>query len=196
MRFGCKISIGFFSILLILSICLTSPQTALPLIISVSIHEFGHLVMARIRHINISIFKLDIFGASLSPTTISYSYKDEIILCIGGPLFNILSAISLLPLHGNTYINTFISYSIALATLNLLPIFGFDGGRIFSALLCLALPIYTAIRISKLVSFVFVFSLWTFSVYLLLRLGVSLPAFVFSISIFSKIFISDEQINV
>ena len=188
-----KIKIGFFAIMLILSLLLSDHNFALAAILSVIIHECGHIFAARLLKINMRECKIDIFGAALTPSSSDYTYKKEILLCLGGPSINIFSAV-LVALFCNNIHNNFITYfifsSIVLALLNMIPIKGFDGGRILFSVLCLILDIVKAERIIGLVSFVAIFLLWIISVYFLMIAKSNLSLFVFSASLFFKIFIN------
>ena len=187
MKNKCKVRLGFFAALMLVCIFISSPKYFPALICSVTIHELGHVFAAKFRKIALYELRLGIFGAALAPKSTLYSYADEIILCLGGPLFNLLSAFAASRLLSG--VDMFIMSSLALGSLNLLPIIGFDGGRIFSSVLCMLFSPRTAERILKMISFIFIFILWSFSLYLLIRTGASLTAFVFSVSLFAKIFL-------
>ncbi len=191
MKTHCHLKIGFFAVLFVLCLCIYSPHYFPSLFFSVVIHESGHIIFAKLRKISLCEFKLGIFGAALTPRDSLFSYGDEIIMCIGGPLFNFLSAGMAAALFSLPASNVFIMSSLALGTLNLLPIIGFDGGRIFAALFNMLLPCRVSMTIMKILSFAILFSLWCFSLYLLLRTASSLTMFIFSISLFVKIFIPD-----
>ncbi len=192
MRSKCKISVGFLFLLLLSVLVVTRSDMLIPLVLSITLHELGHVIMARICGIKMAEFKLDIFGAALSPTSISYSYISEILLCLGGPLFNYVTVTFAYHLPQSPFRENLIMASLALGTINLLPIFSFDGGRIFSSFLSLFLPPKAVINIMRLTSFFLIFTLWCFSVYLLLRRGASLATFIFSISLFAKIFLGQN----
>lgn len=190
MKVKLKIKFGFFAVLLLLVLAISSPDYFPALLCSAALHELGHIAMARACGIRLICLKLGIFGAALSPESSLYSYKKEIILCLGGPAFNFLTALT----ARNFFLaapnaEIFIASSLALGTLNLLPITDFDGGRAVNAVLCSVLSVDTAARLMRAVSFIFIFSLWCCSLYLLLRAGASLTLFVFSAALFSKIFI-------
>ncbi len=192
MKTHCRLKIGFFAALFILCLCIYSPHYFPPLFISVAIHESGHIIFARLRHITLSELRLGIFGASLTPCDPLYSYADEIILCIGGPLFNLLSALAALFLLKLPPTHTFIMSSFSLGLLNLLPVSGFDGGRIFLSVMSIIFPCRVAGGIMKILSFLILFALWSFSLYLLLRTASSLTLFVFCSAVFVKIFLPDS----
>ncbi len=186
MKLRFRIKIGFLALAFIVSLLLTAHDYFWGLIFSVAIHELGHISMAWLCKIPISEFKLGLFGATILPQNTLFSYNREILLCLGGPLFNFLSASLALNIFSSQ--SSFVLSSLALGTLNLLPIADFDGGRILSAILKKMLPINTALCFMKVISFISVFSLWTLSLYLLLRIGSSLPLFIFCLWTFAKIF--------
>ena len=186
----CKLKIGFFASLMVLTLAITSAEYFPALICAVALHELGHITAAKIRHIKLSEMKLSIFGASLYPRNQLFSYFDEIILCVGGPLTNLLSAAVCISL-GRSH-SLFSMSSIALGVLNMLPIHGFDGGRILSAFLSIYLSPKAAVIVCKMVSFVIILIMWCASVYFLLRSSATMTMFVFSMFMFSKIFISDK----
>ncbi len=187
----CKISVGILAVLMLITLSVASPRYFLPVIFAITLHELGHVLMARVCKIQLRELKLGIFGAALSPQSCLYSYKKEILLCIGGPLVNFLSAITVTAFFDTPSFEYFKECSIALGALNLLPISGFDGGRIFSALLSMILPPRAVEALSKIISFILIFTLWCFSVYLLIKISATLSLFMFSLSLFAKIFLPD-----
>ncbi len=184
-----KFKIGFFTVIFLICLFICSPRYFPALCLSTAIHELGHIVMARLCKIPMCEFRLGIFGATLTPESSLFSYGNEIILCLGGPLFNFFTAAACMTLFKMPPGSLFIMSSLSLGMLNLFPVDGFDGGKILSALLCRILPLRTAALLCKLISFIFIFSLWCISVYLLIRVGASLSLFVFSVSLFAKIFV-------
>ena len=190
-----KIKVKCFAIMLFLSLLISYSYFALCVLLAVFFHELGHILAARYLKINFSELKLDIFGASLSPVSNDFSYKDEIFLCICGPLSNVITSFLALPillLLKHDSVAYFILASLTLAFLNLLPIRSFDGGRIFSALLCLMTDTRISHIITSAISFIFILLLWMISVYLLLIARSNLSLFVFSISLFIKIFVKEN----
>lgn len=157
-----------------------------------AIHELGHIIAAKARKIELSSLSLDLLGARIGTGARLNSYFDEIVLCAAGPLANfIFGAIVILSsLRINEYMMFFAASSIALGTLNSLPIKSFDGGKILTCLLARSFGIYISEKIVSALSFICCFALWCFSVYLLIRVGASLSLFVFSVSLFTRIFIS------
>ncbi len=188
-----KIKIGFFTILLGLALALSHSLFALASLLAALTHELGHLLMARAFGISMRECRIGLYGAGLEPSASLYSYKREILLCLAGPLTNFLFAITLwiLPLPSSEFLTFFIFSSFSLGTLNSLPIRGFDGGRILGALLSHILSPRTVRQIVDVLSFLFIFLLWSLSVYLLMRTASSLSLFVFSLSLFGRLFIAE-----
>ena len=187
-----KIKVGFFAILLFFSLFITHPSFSFASLLAVFLHELGHLLAARICHIGMKEFSLGLFGAGLTPDDRLYSYFDEIILCLGGPLTNLFFASLALFSSSSPFLESFIFASFAYGILNLLPIRTFDGGRIFRSLLLFFLPLTLTEKILSALSFFCIFCLWSISVYLLLRTTSSLSLFVFSLSLFCRLFLPEE----
>lgn len=188
-----KIKIGFFTILLALALALSHSLFSLAALLAALSHELGHLLMAKACGISMRECRVGLYGAGLEPAEALYSYSQEIFLCLAGPLVNFLfgSLLLILPLPPSDFLTYFIFSSFSLGTLNSLPIRGFDGGRIFCALLSHFLSPRLVGRIVDVLSFLFIFLLWSLSVYLLLRTASSLSLFIFSLSLFGRLFITD-----
>ena len=190
-----KVKISFFGILMIGALVLTHSYISLAALLAAALHELGHVCAAKICAIPLRELKLGIFGAALSTDTALYSYKKEIFLAAAGPLSNIVSTVILYPLLKSSegFGQMFLAASLFLAILNLLPISDFDGERILRCILCEIFSPKTASTLCRILSFICVLSLWMLSVYLLLRRSASLSLFIFSLSLFSKIFISQKN---
>ena len=187
-----KIKVGFFSILLFSSLLLFHSQFAFASFLAIFIHEVGHIILAKLFNIEFSECSIGIFGAGLMPRHTHYSYKDEILLAAGGPLINICSAIVVLPFLSvfyNDFLIYFILSSVALALFNIMPIKDLDGGRILYSIICIVKNERIATFLVSLLSFLTLFLLWVFSVYFLLIASSNLSLFIFSVSIFFKLFV-------
>lgn len=186
----CKLQIGFLFVFMLLVLTYSAPRELPALASAVFLHELGHVIAARLCKIKLRKLKLSVFGASILPNETLFSYRQEIFLCLGGPAMNLITAFILNSLFPFEEAHLFAVYSYFLAALNLLPVKDFDGGRIFYAILCFILSPNTSELIIKVSSFIIIFALWTLSTYLLITVSASLTLFVFSLSLFAKIFIS------
>ncbi len=188
-----KIKISFFAIMLFVSLIISGGLYSLIPLFAAVLHELGHIFAARIRGTKLSCLNIGILGARLSMPNGICSYTDEIIICAAGPVVNLSSAYIMYLINTrfdthNEIIGIFIIASLCLGILNLLPIKTFDGGRILSAFISKLSNIEKAEMTVNFLSFIFLFILWSMSVYLLLRTSSSLSLFIFSISLFASFF--------
>jgi stage IV sporulation protein FB len=187
-----KLGVSFFSLLILLSLILTRSYLSLVALVAAALHECGHILAAKLCRIPLVQMKLGIFGATLKTDRSLCSYGKEIILAAAGPLTNLLCfALCCIANAKSETAELFALASLVLAILNLLPISELDGGRIVYCTLASSFSVECAKRVVDALSFAIIFSLWTLSVYLILRLGASLSLFVFSCFLFGKIFIKN-----
>lgn len=109
--------------------------TVLTLLVA-AVHELGHIFAAVVIGIgDMSIPRAVLTGLRIRPGRL-LSYREEVIVALGGPLANILAFFALLPLtRVNNYIITLAAINLLTAVSNLIPIRGFDGQRILTGLL-------------------------------------------------------------
>ena len=158
------------------------------------LHETGHMLAAFLLGIPLRSLDIGMFGASLKVRGSLISYPKEFLLCAAGPAMNFLSALAVVIFseHRGYYSECgewFVSVSIMLGLLNLIPAEGFDGGRMLSVVLTSMLGPRISARILSVTTFLSIVILWMFSVYLLLRYGTSLSLFVFTLSLFYRLFV-------
>ena len=187
-----KLGVSFFSLLMLLSLILTRSYLSLAALVAAALHECGHILAAKLCGIPLVDMRLGIFGATLKTDRSLCSYGKEIILAAAGPAANLVcfALCSLFPVRTDATELLSIA-SLCLAILNLLPVSELDGGRIVYCALASLFSVGVASRIVGALSFAIIFSLWSLSVYLILRLGASLSLFVFSCFLFCKIFIKN-----
>ncbi len=158
------------------------------------IHESGHMLAAMILGIPLRSLDVGLYGASLKVRGSLISYPKEFLLCAAGPGANFISALIVMAFseHRGYYSECgewFIAVSVMLGLLNLMPAEGFDGGRMLSVALTSFFGPRVSARILSLSTFISIVALWMFSVYLLLRYGTSLSLFVFTLSLFYRLFV-------
>ena len=184
---------SFFSILLVVAYIMSGNKLTLISLFASAIHELGHIIAARVLKIKFSEFRIGALEARLKVSKNMCSYKNEALLCLSGPLANLLCA-SVVYIIGikNENILVFAFFSVGLAVLNLLPVRSFDGGRIFEAILNKFLPFEIGSKIIDFTSFMIVFSLWSISVYFLLKYSSSINLFIFSSYLFCSLFVNTD----
>ncbi len=151
-----------------------TPRFAILTIAAALIHEAGHISFGALRGQLRLLPSAHPTGFRIK-TDKFLSYKDELILLIGGPVLNFLAFFLLGILFALTkrtsfydfaYINLFTAFA------NLLPVKGYDGYRIIETLILLLKEDATA-ALTKLraLSFFFTATLLFLSLYFLLKLG-------------------------
>jgi stage IV sporulation protein FB len=111
------------------------------LFLFVLIHEFCHIILARVYKLKVKNIELFPFGGVARIDNLDYvGTSKEIVITIAGPLFNLLAAMLLffLTVWGISvpYQDYIINVNLTLGIFNLLPGMPLDGGRILRALLC------------------------------------------------------------
>lgn len=105
-------------------------------ILAVVIHELGHYFVAKMLGYKLTNFSLSPYGAELKYHEQNLDCKDEVKIALAGPLANLISAFLILALWWICptiyfFTESFVSISVLLALINLLPAYPLDGGRLF-----------------------------------------------------------------
>lgn len=190
MKLNLSISPATF-ILLFCMVATTPLERLSACLLAALLHELGHIAAAKVLSINLSSMKLDVLGARLSTTGKLYSYPAMIALCAAGPAVNLLCFALAYPFADSfAWLGEFSNASLSLCLLNLIPVEGFDGGRILHGMLSLVLRPDRVDLICTVLSFCSILGLWLISVWLLLRASTSLSLFIFSCCLFGMLFVS------
>lgn len=152
-------------------------------------HECGHLLAARLLRIPLRLLEIDLMGARIYPVGALPSYRAEGILAAAGPVASLLLA---LPLMGseNPLLAAVRFSTLSFAIFNLLPIEGFDGGRMLFAVLSSNFHEKVAERVSFFTSYLSLLLLFSLSSCLLLRYGENAMLAVLTASLFARLFLS------
>ena len=158
------------------------------------LHELGHMLAAALLGIPLRSLDVGMFGASLKVRGSLISYPKEFLLCAAGPAMNFLSAVTVILIsekrgYCGEVGEWFACVSLMLGFLNLIPAEGFDGGRILYVALTSAFGPRVSARVLTVTTFGSILILWMLSVYLLIRFGTSLSLFIFTLSLFYRLFI-------
>lgn len=186
-----NLSVSPATCILLFCMIATTPFSQLSAcLLAALLHELGHIAASRQLSINLAGLKLDVLGARLHTGGHLYSYSSMMLLCLAGPAVNLLCfALTLPHSEQHAWVREFCYSSLSLCVLNLIPVEGFDGGRILHALLSALLPPNCVFRICKTLSFLSILTLWLISVWLLLKSAGALTLFVFSCCLFGMLFI-------
>lgn len=137
--------------------------------VSAIIHETGHLLFFYLFGLKLKRVLVYPFGIELVPEKNTVGYLKETLMLSGGPAANLLFA---LISSASNSINAFyipeelIYSSYIYAFLNILPVRSLDGGRIVENALGLFFSYEKTVRISKAVSGLSLFVLYSFAVLL------------------------------
>lgn len=134
---GVNVQIKFLFVAVI-TIFLLTDKTGLGVIslISCCIHESGHLLSFYIAKIKPRLLTFDLTGIKLEQPTQQLPFFIEIFILISGSFANYLTAFILSSFSFSTNLNlAIIMINIIIGSFNLLPIKGFDGGKIVFAVL-------------------------------------------------------------
>ena len=180
--------------LLLLSVMLFTKDMLFPAtLLAATWHECGHLLTARVLGVRLRLLELDIPGARLFPSGPLPSYAAEGWLAAAGPAASFLLAALILPLKGEFFAALFAA-TLSLGLYNLLPVSGFDGGRVLSALVAPFFGEQISVRVTRVASYLSIFFLFSLSATLLLRYGENLSLAVLCASLFARIFLFEEGV--
>ncbi len=152
-----------------------TPAFAILTLSAALIHELGHIAAGILSNRKALFPKATKFGFVIKPAE-RLSYRDDLILTLGGPLGNIfvgiLSIIVYIYIFNSEYILLFAAVNILTAVSNLLPIRGYDGYGILSAVLFMKMKnTETCEKILSSVSGISNLILLFLSLFLLLEIG-------------------------
>lgn len=174
------------------------PMAVAGVALAALLHEGGHILTAAACGVGLSGLRLDLYGARLGLSGL-ISYRQELLVALGGPLVNLLTVLLLFPLwrfwgcpvyEGGMLPNgvagllsILLPASAGLCAVNLLPVATLDGGRILSCALAQWVGEGVAHTVGQLCTAVCAGGLWLLSAYALLRAGQQLSLFVFSFTL-------------
>ena len=169
--------------IMVSAVSLSASPHPIVLIACYFIHEIGHMVFSYFVGAKMRKFKIGALHLSLSYDTTMLSYKREILVQMGGIIFNMLSVIIVLalPILQGDVCDFFVVASISLALMNLYPISVLDGGGLLKNILLILFPQGIAEKFSKAISFIAAILLWLVSVYLQLMFASNFSLYFISV---------------
>lgn len=153
-------------------------------------HELGHILAAQALSVPLKLLELDIPGARLVPAGALPSYRTEALLAGAGPVASFLLALLTLPLRQPFFV-ILRATTLSLGVFNLLPVGGFDGGRVLFGLLAPRVGERAARGVLEVGGYLSLLLLFALSACLLLRYGQSLSLAVLCASLFARTFLLD-----
>ena len=158
-------------------------------LLAAALHEVGHLVAAHFLKIPIRAMRFDLLGARIDVKGRILSYGEEWLLCMSGPLSSLLFSLigSFFWSHTKLAI-AFSCASLLLGLLNLLPIQTFDGGRMLECALLSFTTLKKTGAILRGCTFLFLWLLWAFSAYLMIKIADGISLFFFTLTLLARFF--------
>jgi Zn-dependent protease len=158
-------------------------------ILAAALHEVGHILAAQLLKIPIRAMRFDLLGARIDVKGRILSYGEEWLLCMAGPLSSLLFSLLGSFFWSNTKLAiVFSCASLLLGLLNLLPIQTFDGGRMLE---CALLSFTSPKKVGSILrgcTFLFLWLLWAFSAYLMIKIADGISLFFFTITLLARFF--------
>lgn len=173
--------VALFSIFLTIASISLTPHPLL-LVIAYLIHELGHLFFARLTGAKMRKIKVGAMHLSLSYDPSELSYIREMLICFGGIVFNLISALIffVIPFFHKESAKFFAVCNLSLAIMNLYPASVLDGGGILKCILYMIFPQTVAEKISRGVSVFAIILLWLLCVYFQLVFMPNVSLFIIS----------------
>lgn len=175
------------------------------------LHEAVHACVAKKLGYELAKIQLSASGAVLDGESDEFAFKDEILIAISAPLFNLCVAILLVAFwwifpESYNFLQDEVVINLAIFAFNILPFFPLDGGRVLLGILSKRIERKNAVKICKAITFVFscllfvvfVVSLFSFPVF---SLGVaSVNLFLSALlenknAVYRRLFLTERKIK-
>ena len=161
------------------------------------LHEFVHAFFAKKLGYKIGKINLLATGAVLEAESDEISFRDEIIISISAPLFNLFFSILLLGVwwispETYNYTQDLLVINLSIFAFNILPIFPLDGGRVLLAVLSIKNERKIAVKIARFIACslsVLIFILFIISLFILPNFSLA----VISVSLFIGAISEDKK---
>ena len=155
-------------------------------VLSAVIHELGHVCMLLTCRVGIRSICITPYGFEIATARKYRSFYEEIAVNCAGCIFNFLCCFLLF--NGYGFARSLAFASLLLGILNSLPILCLDGGEVLRAVLSIFTGYKRAEVVSRAVSFITLFLLWSFAAYVFFFSGYNYSLFIMSVWLFGKIF--------
>ena len=146
------------------------PHFAILTLISSLIHECGHLFAATATGAPADL-RGKLYGMRIKISEGTLGYASELFILSAGPLANVLAFLVALPFFNSPYAKEFAFINMLSALSNLLPVESYDGYRIIEILCAFHSDAAVTVKILRCISFVFVFAIIMFSLFLMAKLN-------------------------
>lgn len=167
--------------------------------LSAVIHETGHSICAFGRGYELKRLVLMPYGAVIRGDTKDMNYFDETLIALSGPFVSLFVGVMFVSLWWIVpdlypYTEMCVLANLTIATINLLPAYPLDGGRVLLAILSCYLPRKTSLKISKIIGIAAAASVFGLFICSIAIEKVNFSVLFFSLfMLFGNIFVSKEN---
>lgn len=184
--FGVRVEITFYFVaLMAFIVSLRAPANLFITILSSLLHESGHLLMMTMLGNKPRMLRFEITGINIiRQQDISISLRNELIISLGGPLFNLLVVIIsciFLCFYDNELLMSVASINLILMLFNLLPVKGLDGGLAVFCILSRHIECEMCNKILKITSAFFIALIFIWGIYVLVKSGFNVSLIIIAI---------------
>ena len=162
------------------------------------IHELGHSLAASDLGYKLNRVVLMPYGAIVSGEQRLFSYKDEIKIALAGPIINLLTGFLFAAVwwfipESYPYTDLAVFASLSIATINLLPCYPLDGGRVLLAFLSERLMRKTALTVVRTLGIILSAALLGLFIYSIF-VGINISLLFFSsFMLFGNLFVKKDS---
>lgn len=154
----------------------------------IALHEISHLIVVKIMKIKTGELKLHCLGATLEIEDYnSLSLREQIIICLAGPVFNILMSIIFFIIFyflKYNFLLIIVEVNLALGIFNIMPMYPLDGFKLLVSIFSLKLSYVNANKVSNVISYIVNIIFIIISILLLVYRNIS-GIFIIAICFFS-----------
>ena len=179
-----KLSFSFIA-LIVLMILFYEEKIIVLSLISSFIHESGHLSFMYLFGDSVKSVELTFFGMRIDKnSSTNLSYKKDIIIALGGIIFNLAFAVVCYIIYAAYRLRCFLILSavnLVIAAINSFPVSMLDTGKALRCCLLLHFSKESADKVSDLISLIFIIVFSAFSVLYFVFYNVNISLFAINI---------------
>ena len=157
-----------FALMVALLLCCDKTGMMTVSLVSIFVHEMGHLVMLYVLKLPPRRVNFRLCGIEIVESRLYCGYSAQIAVAASGPLINILLGLIFLPFSYLPIAAIVSASNIVIGVFNLLPLSQLDGGEILCCAMSAFMSEQKGKKISRIIDMLFILLLITGGVYIFL----------------------------